>query len=370
MPADKVPEGTRRVTCPQCGDVFSFTKPASEPPASADEAPALPPTAPPQPEITHQARPGDTEGAASPLPAPPRPRPKPAPRKKLLDIGDLFSESWQLFQRRFAVLIGLYLLTIVAFILPLGVTIGVAMLAGMARGGGAFVAIGAVGFLAGLYLGFRCMASFLHGVVDDQLGFGEALARGKGLVLPLVWIGFLSSFIIAGGFFLLVIPGIVFMVWFFFAQFILVDEDIHGMGALLKSREYVRGEWFNVGLRLLLVWAASLLIGMVPMAGPLLCLAFFPFVMIFHYLIYRDLREMKGDIPYSCGTVDILRWPAVALLGFVVVPLALVSFVGFSLFGKFSGFLPQGASVVGPGRSRFRRAMVQPCPKPVRTMPG
>jgi len=139
------------------------------------------------------------------------------------------------------------------------------------------------------------------------------------------------------------------MVWFFFAQFILVKEDARGMSALLKSREYVRGEWFNVALRLLLVWAASLLLGIIPLAGPILCIAFFPFVMIFHYLIYRDLREMKGDVPFSCGTGDILKWPTVALLGFVIVPLALVSFLGFSLSGKLADFAPHGTTIAFKG---------------------
>jgi hypothetical protein len=101
-----------------------------------------------------------------------------------------------------------------------------------------------------------------------------------------------------------------------------------------------------VALRLLLVWAASVLLGMIPLAGPFLCIAFFPFIMIFHYLLYRDLREMKGDVPFSCGTADILKWPAVGLLGFIVVPLALVSFLGFSLVGKLTDFAPGTAIVL------------------------
>lgn len=350
VPSDKVPDGPRRVTCPQCKHAFAFTKPAATPLPAREAAPPLPRPLPPQPPLPPPTQPAAPDsGEPPPVPPAARRSPRPAPKKKLTDIGDLFKESWQLFQRRFAILIGLYLLTMVAFMLPVGITIGVAMLAGMAKGGGALVATGVAGLLVGLYLGFRCFAAFLHAVVDDRLAFGEALEKGKGLVLPLAWIGFLTGFIIGGGFILLIIPGIIFMVWFFFAQFILVKEDAHGMSALLKSREYVRGEWFNVALRLLLVWAASVLLGIIPLAGPVLCIAFFPFVMIFHYLIYRDLREMKGDVIFSCGTVDILRWPAVGLLGFVIVPLALVSFLGFSLFGKLANFAPPGTAIVLKG---------------------
>jgi len=351
VPADKVPEGPIRVTCPKCSHAFPFARPAATP-SPAFETAAPPPLPPqplePPPQPTPEPAAPDKE-ASSPEPTPVRRRPRPAPKKKLPDIGDLFKESWEVFQRRFAVLIGLYLLAMVAFLLPVGISVGVSLLAGMAKGGGAVVLIGVIGLLVGMYLGFRCFAAFLHAVVDDQLAVRDALEKGKELVFPLIWIGFLTGLIIGGGFILLIIPGIIFMVWFFFSQFILVKEDIHGMSALLKSREYVRGEWFNVALRLLLVWAASGLLGVIPLAGPILCIAFFPFVMIFHYLLYRDLSEMKGDVPFSCATSDILKWPAVGLLGFVIVPLALVSFLGISMFNRFADFAPPGTAITFKG---------------------
>jgi len=334
VPADKVPDGARRVTCPQCKHVFQYSKPVTDsPPADCvtpPPAPEPPRQQPPPSPTPHQSR--------SPLPQVMATKANPVPPRGLTDIGELFKESWDIFQQRFATLIGLYLLTMVAFTLPVGITFGLAILAGVSKGGSAFLLTGAIGLLAGIYLGFRCFAAFLQAVADERLSFGEALEKGNQHIFPLIWIGFLTSFTIGGGFILLVIPGIIFMVWFFFAQFILVKEDVRGMGALLKSREYVSGEWFNVSLRLLLIWAASVLIGVIPLAGPLLCIVFFPFIMIYHYLIYRDLREMKGDVPYSCGTADVLKWPAVALAGFVIVPVALVSVLGFSLFGKLGQF--------------------------------
>jgi len=400
MPADKVPEGARQVTCPQCKSVFTFSKsPAPVPPqASAQpQAPAPPQDslpfkgrvgvgmgsqaqqesqsqpqaplqpqapvgtesqapAPPQDSLPFKGRVGVGMEPQSPVPPkpplPPRPpvsgspqgrpgtprppRPRPVAPKGLSDVGDLFKESWEIFQRRFATLIGLFLLSIIAFFLPAGAAVGLAMAAGMALGKVAIVLIGLLGMVASIYLGFRCFAGFLHAVIDEGLGLKDALAKGDGLVLALIWVGFLTGFIIGGGYMLLLIPGIIFSVWFCFTQFILVQEEVHGIDALLKSREYVRGEWFNVALRLLLVWAASLLIGAIPMAGPILGLAFFPYLMIFHYLIYRDLREMKGDVPYPCGIGDQFKWPGVALLGYVVVPAALISMVGLTMLGPLA----------------------------------
>ncbi|MHC1698007.1 MAG: hypothetical protein AB9919_08145 [Geobacteraceae bacterium] len=195
-------------------------------------------------------------------------------------------------------------------------------------------------FWGGILCGSWCYGGFLCAVVDDSLGLKEALQRGKGMILPLVWVSFLGAFIVCGGYLLLIIPGIIFSVWFVFGQFVLVEDEARGMGALLKSREYVRGQWFNVALRLLLIWTVSGIIAAIPLAGPFLSLVFFPYVMIYHYLICRDLRQIKGDVPYPCGVGNILVWPVVALLGLLVVPALVISLVGFSLFGALSQLAP------------------------------
>jgi len=265
-----------------------------------------------------------------------QPGSRPAPSRGLTDVVDLFKESWEVFQRRFSTLIGLLLLCVVASVVPAGAAAALAAFAGMALGKLAIALIGGAGLLASIYLGFRCFAGFLHAVADERLSLRDAMAQGEGIVLPLIWIGFLTGFIIGGGFLLLIVPGIIFTVWFCFTQFILIQEESTGMDALLKSREYVRGEWFNVALRLLLVWAASLLIGAIPFVGPILSIVFFPYVMIFHYLIYRDLRQMKGDVPFPCSLGDQLKWPGVALLGYVVVPAALISVIGLSVLGPMA----------------------------------
>lgn len=399
IPAEKVPEGTRQVTCPRCRSSFSFTKePAAAPPppqappepaprqaplqaelkapreAAAPDAPPSGPglqsPAPPEPasrQVPLQPEPKAPGEAAAPDAAPsgpalqppaPRPRPsasaehtkggpasklpprppghRPPPPPRLTEVGALFTESWEIFQRRFATLIGLFLLSVAAFVIPMGAAAALAMAAGLSLGKGAVIALAALGTLAGTWLGFRCFAAFLHAVADETLLLRDALEQGKGMVLSLIWIGLLSAFIIGGGYLLLVLPGIVFTVWFCFTQFILVSDDLRGMDALLKSREYVRGEWFNVALRLLLVWAASLLLGAIPVAGPILSLAFFPYLMIFHYLIYRDLRRMKGEVLFACAVGDKIKWPALALLGYVAVPVVLVTLLGVSIMGPLA----------------------------------
>jgi len=352
IPAERVPEGERKVTCPRCKAAFQFRKPAA---GAVETQEPLPPSQPPQPQAQPQPEP-------PPQPQPqPQQRPTPGTawrarpaRTELPDIAELFKESWQLFQRRFSTLIGLFLLSVVGFVAPVAIAVALGALLGMAAGKGAVVAVGALGAVGSVYAGLRFFSAFLHAVADERLCLKDALARGKGMVWPLLWVGLLSGFIICGGFMLLVVPGIIFTVWFCLAQFVLVGEDSRGMGALLKSREYVRGQWFNVALRLLLVWAASLLIGAIPVAGMILGIVFLPYVTIFHYLIYRDLRAIKGEVAYDCGISDRVKWPALALLGYLILPVLLVSVLGVSLLAPLGQLTSKQGGTLIPAVSALQ----------------
>lgn len=247
-------------------------------------------------------------------------------------IEELIRASWSEFQARFPLLIGLYLLTIVAFAVPtvLGALLG-AVLAGVG-GRTASIALIALGFVGGIGCGFWCLAALFQAVAHGELGLRESLERGRDLIPSLIWVSLLAGFVVLGGYCLLILPGILFTVWFFSSQFILVTEDVRGVEALLKSREYVRGFGVEVALRLLLVWFASLVVGAVPFIGLFLSLAFFPFLLLYHYLLFQDLRLIKGELLYSCGTADRLKWPGVALAGYLIMAL--------SLFFAFKALLP------------------------------
>lgn len=332
IPYDKVPEGPRKVTCPKCRETFIYTKPDDAPgekpcatTPDTEEMAAAPASKTAAPATEHHPE-SLAEPSSAPVPA------------VMTDIGELFQESWAIFKCRFATLIGLCLLGIAGFIAPILLSGGLAAMTTV--GGIPFVSLITLGFLVGILCGTWCYGGFLSAVVDDGLKLKGALERGKGIIPSLVWVSFLSAFIVCGGYLLLIIPGIIFSVWFVFGQFVLAQDEAHGMGALLKSREYVRGQWFNVAIRLLLIWAVSGVMSAIPLAGPFLSLAFFPYVMIFQYLIFRDLRQIKGDVPYPCGIGNKLVWPAVSLLGLLVVPVLVISLVGVSLFGALSQLAP------------------------------
>ncbi|MRR55550.1 MAG: hypothetical protein EG822_13770 [Deltaproteobacteria bacterium] len=342
LPEENVPEGPRRVTCPQCKEIFVYDKAA--PPGTNGETSqtAFPEAAASDPSLeqssqneTPSVSPDDSQKAAAAESADPFSAVSPSKPTALTDIGDLFRLSWELYQERFAPLALLYLLTILAFVIPTLAAVGLGFFTTLLAGGITFIITVALGLLVGIVGSLWCYGGFLSAVLDDSLRLEDALRRGKELILPLAWIFLLGGFLVTGGYLLLIIPGVIFTVWFSLAQFIMPGENVRGLAALLKSREYVRGYWLEVALRLFLVWVVSVLVGAVPLFGPILALLFFPYLMIFHCLIYRDLRALKGEISYSHSTKSKLLWPGVALVGWILVPALLILLFGSLCSGKF-----------------------------------
>jgi hypothetical protein len=255
--------------------------------------------------------------------------------EELRSVSDLFSESWEAFKKRFRTLASLYLLSLFFLLGFVGIFAGAGFLFSLLihELRIALVSVGAVlGLLPGFAAMFWALTAFAYAVTDETLGIGDALKKGWHRAGAFFWLASLAGYIITGGFLLLIVPGIIFMVWFSFAQFVLVTEDERGMAALLKSKEYVKDRWFDVFLRLVVIWIVSGCVGMVPLIGPIVSLVFFPFVMIFIYLIYRDLKEIKGtgmDYPHSAG--EKAKWLGAGSLGYVMIPLLLLGILGTTL---------------------------------------
>lgn len=304
MPAEKVPERPIRVTCPKCRESFAYHKPAAVPAPPVTESP-LPPTAVPP------------SGAAAPAPEPSQGGP-------LRGLADLFKDTWGIYVRRVGVLMGLYLLAILFLLVPVGIfaLLGAAVSTVLPD---LWIPLLVAGILTGLLLGtvtlFWGLAAMVYAVADESLDIRTALQRGWSRIWAFAWVFTLTGFIVTGGFLLLIIPGIIFSVWFFLSQFVLAAEDERGMRALLKSKAYMQGRFFEVFIRLIVVWMVSVVIGMVPVLGAVLSLLFVPFMLIYGWLIYEDLRPKSGSFPFTCTSGDKATWLGIGAVGFLIVPL-------------------------------------------------
>jgi hypothetical protein len=110
---------------------------------------------------------------------------------------------------------------------------------------------------------------------------------GKYLVLSLL-IGIL---VFAGGL-LLIVPGILFLVWFSFARFELILGNLGIFVSLKRSKELVSGRFWKIFGRLLvfLLFAALVqLIVVIPYIGPVVSPLLGALYIIPNYFLYREL---------------------------------------------------------------------------------
>lgn len=177
------------------------------------------------------------------------------------------------------------------------------------------IVTGAVAFAIGeVYLG-------------REVTIGAALRTGLSLMAGLVGTGFLSTLAILAGLVLLIVPGIYLTLAFMLLTPVMVFERTFGPRALGRSRALMRGN-FGRAFGILLVstlvtsvlgWSVNLVLGAVPMAGPIasaiaqtLTMAYLSAVIV---LLYFDIRSRKEafDVEHLAQTVEAqLGGPVVA----------------------------------------------------------
>lgn len=174
-------------------------------------------------------------------------------------------------------------------------------------------------------LAFWAYTALLALVVNEDLGIIEAFQAGWTWLWPMSWILVLAPGIVLTGFVLGFLPGILFAVWFAFCMYVLLEEDRRGMDALLASREYVRGHWWNTFGKLLVVWLISAAAGLIPFVGQIFSLLFTPFFMLFMLAMYRDLKAVHGAAKVETSSGALLFWWALAVIGLVLPLIALAA---------------------------------------------
>lgn len=214
--------------------------------------------------------------------------------ESIAKVGHLFNESIGVFKKKwkmFTALNATYgLLVLVSLLFMTGAVYGeqptwpVATAAGVAN----------VVFSVLLTLS----AAYLIKRREEEVRLGELLRFGAANMGSGFWICLLTILIVAGGFMLLIVPGIIFSVWFSFGIYILVAEDIKGWAALKKSKELVKGKWWGVFWRIAAIWilytvVLSLLSWLSPFSAIVDVFLLMPAMEIYLYLLYENLKKIK-----------------------------------------------------------------------------
>lgn len=106
-------------------------------------------------------------------------------------------------------------------------------------------------------------------------------------------VGLLVFLVVTGGTLLLIIPGLVFMVWFYFSQYVYLDKKTDAKESLSVSKKLVEGRFWAVAGRLLatgfLMAIISAFVSTVPVIGPIIVALFGVLFFLPQYLLYREL---------------------------------------------------------------------------------
>lgn len=87
----------------------------------------------------------------------------------------------------------------------------------------------------------------------------EYLKTTNNLFWSVVWVGVLSMLVIVLGYMFLIIPGILFSVWFMYASYEVIFKQKRGVEAMKSSKALVSGRFWPVAWRLLAI--AAVIIG-------------------------------------------------------------------------------------------------------------
>ena len=266
-----------------------------------------------------------------------------ASRLGLHSIGSLFSDSWKLYKERFGVLTEIMLLPVLVMILA-------EVLLSL---GSIFILLGVlvliIGVIALVFVSIPLISS-----IHNNSGVDASYKNTVPLFWPFVWMTILTMFAVLGGSFMLIIPGIWLAVALGVARYVFVIEGRRGIDALRQSKDYIKGYWWAVlGRSLLLgiivlvaVFVIELPFGVLfaiflgkasaGIIGFVLTLFYAPFSAVYAYKIFENLRELKPELAGAQTKEGTGFIKASAIVGIVAPILLMVLAIVISLFGLFS----------------------------------
>jgi hypothetical protein len=253
-----------------------------------------------------------------------------APRLALNPVGKLFSDSWKLYKERFGVLTEIMLLPVLIMVLA-EVLISLGSIFALL---GVLVLI--LGFISLVFVSLPLISS-----IHNNSGVDASYRNTMGLFWPFVWLVILSALAVFGGAFMLLIPGIWLAIALAMARYTFVIEGRRGIDAMRQSKDYVKGYWWAVFGRSILIgllFMAVVIVIELPLGallavfvgkagagiiGFVLTLFYVPFSTVYVYNIFENLRTLKPELAQVKTKEGTGFLKASAIVG-LVVPILLV----------------------------------------------
>lgn len=229
---------------------------------------------------------------------------------KLPNPIELFKEAWKTYKQRFWTLVGI---SLVPFVF---ISIQMLFINNDPNGKTAlnhlnFPGSPVVFFLiviASLIFSIWAEAALITNLNNQEnQGFLFSFSNSKNKIWTLFVVGILTGLAVVGGIFLLIIPGIIFGLWFSQASYIVITENQGIIGSMKLSKSYVKGRLGAVFWRLLVIAIFSILVSILvsfivnslalvvdnnirSLASSLISVLWSPLVAIYCFKLYKNLK--------------------------------------------------------------------------------
>ncbi|MFA4930648.1 MAG: hypothetical protein WC570_02145 [Patescibacteria group bacterium] len=185
--------------------------------------------------------------------------------KKLIGLDELISGSFKRFGEKFITFIRLELFKIGIFLASILVLAVVALIIS-ALAGSNIVDIGSgdkdvatwifVIFMIFVFMVLIWLFVFaiwseaayaeIATFYEEKFGVIEAFKRSWPKLSTYFWTVVAKELTVLGGLILFIVPGVIVAIWFSFVEFIVMRREASGVAALMLSKKYVRGNWWEV----------------------------------------------------------------------------------------------------------------------------
>ncbi len=224
---------------------------------------------------------------------------------ELMPVGQLIKNSFELTKSKAKVvyaLSGVFLLAWLLFALLIGGSFFATSHLGtnwlMSAG-----IVGVVGLIIFIIASIWIQVAILYAVVFETT-VRDALMNSKQFFWKYLLTSLLAGLITAAGFVLLIVPGILFALWYVFANMVVVTEGLSGMAALKQSKTYVKGRIGQIFGRLFVLGVIGFVVQIIltlifrgqlgPIASAIFSFVFIPFTLSYQYLLFKNAKETSG----------------------------------------------------------------------------
>ena len=221
-----------------------------------------------------------------------------------------------------------------------------------------FVILGTIFLVLGLVISIAVTLSLIQAAVTPEKKIPALLATAWPRFWSAIWIYILTGVVMAAGYLLLIIPGIIFSIWFLFSVQALVLAGQKGAKALKFSRRLTQGWWWSVTWRvyiLVLIGLGLSFLSAVPYLTivfiVLISFIFTPLFVFYYVYLYQGLEQRQLTAPQAKERLN--WWRKVLMVVVWILTIVVYIAMNAALLYAFFGEELKQASQLAPLRQDY-----------------